>query len=143
MNKAECEVVNGKGSYDLIHVNLRNQNPKADHCVSCDGSKAKRFEYALIKGRTYSLNIKDYQQMCPSCHRKYDMTDKQRAINKINGKKGVSKPHLNKSIIDDNGNIYTSTTEASLCTGISKTAICNCLTGRSKTAGNLKWEYNE
>lgn len=33
----------------------------------------KRYEWALRKGHEYSRNIKDYLQLCPSCHRLYDL----------------------------------------------------------------------
>lgn len=32
----------------------------------------KRYEWALKKGKKYTRNKKDYFQLCPSCHRKYD-----------------------------------------------------------------------
>ena len=38
----------------------------------------KRFEWALIKGKKYTRNVKDYIQLCPSCHRKYDYTEEYR-----------------------------------------------------------------
>lgn len=46
--------------------------------------------------------------------------------------------------IDSNDSIvnqFDSIKEASLVVGISKTAIVNCLTGKSKSSGGFKWKY--
>ena len=32
-----------------------------------------RYEWALIKGKKHDHNCKNYMQLCPSCHRLYDM----------------------------------------------------------------------
>lgn len=53
------------------------QNP---NCVypkmnrrNCLMEKPSRYEWANIRNHQYRKNIKDYVQLCPSCHRKYDM----------------------------------------------------------------------
>ncbi len=39
--------------------------------------------------------------------------------------------------------VYDSILKASLSTGIKRNSICNCLYGRSKTAGNYIWKFKE
>ena len=52
----------GVSSYHALHTNLRNKYGKATHCSNkdCNYPNPKRFEWALKKGREYSLNIEDY-----------------------------------------------------------------------------------
>ncbi len=33
---------------------------------------AKKYEWALVRGRSYSRDRKDYLRLCASCHRRYD-----------------------------------------------------------------------
>jgi hypothetical protein len=42
-----------------------------DGCLSVG---PRKYEWALEKGHSYSDDPKDYLQLCPSCHRKYDLT---------------------------------------------------------------------
>lgn len=39
------------------------------------------------------------------------------------------------------GITYSSVSEASACTGVSKSSIVNCCRGRATTAGRMKWSY--
>mgnify|MGYP001579767579 CR=1 FL=1 len=43
--------------------------------INCPG-KSKCFEWALIKGKKHDHNIKNYMQLCKSCHRIYDGINK-------------------------------------------------------------------
>jgi predicted DNA-binding protein YlxM (UPF0122 family) len=58
--------------YGAVHIWLRNTYGKADSCKFCDSKDAKRYEWALIKGREYKRNIENFMQLCKSCHAKYD-----------------------------------------------------------------------
>ena len=57
--------------YVAIHMWLKKYYGKPDRCENDPTHKAKRFEWANTTG-TYTRNIKDYQQLCPSCHRRMD-----------------------------------------------------------------------
>ncbi len=59
------------GSYQTKHIWIHTHYGKANHCEKCDGRNAKRFEWANVSGE-YKRNIKDYIQLCPSCHRLMD-----------------------------------------------------------------------
>lgn len=138
-----------ESEYSAFHSKLRYHNGRANKCENpdCKHKNAKRFEWALIKGRAYSANRGDYIQLCPSCHRKYDETDERRLK--------ISKNH--KGVIyNDNrrpvfqfglkGNFikeYPSVMEAAKKTGILRTGITNCLSGKSKKSGGFKWSYNK
>lgn len=58
-------------SYESLHIWLKTNYRKPDHCEKCDGKNAKRFEWANISGE-YKRDIKDFMQLCPSCHRLMD-----------------------------------------------------------------------
>lgn len=57
--------------YYSLHKYLRENYPKTGTCEEC-GNRAGT-EYSLIKGRTYSRNREDYRELCPLCHRRYDL----------------------------------------------------------------------
>ena len=80
-----------KAGYYSFHTWLKRKYGKADkcenpHCIyprwSEDGKRymkaPKRFEWALIHGKTHDHKITSYQKLCASCHRLYDkdFTDK-------------------------------------------------------------------
>jgi group I intron endonuclease len=66
---------------------------------------------------------------------------------KINGKhskewcKHISEGQRNPIICVETNEIFYNIAEASRQTGILSTSICNCLMGRSKTAGKFHWKY--
>lgn len=57
-------------SYSTIHKYLASHYVKDGICISC--GPARRTEWALLHGREHSRNIDDYQEMCHSCHMRYD-----------------------------------------------------------------------
>lgn len=68
--------------YHGIHSWLKSRYGKANKCEDKNcGGKCKKYEWALIKGKTYKRNRKHFMELCVSCHKKYDMTQKTR--NKI------------------------------------------------------------
>lgn len=125
-------------NYDRLHSLLRKKYGNAKKCSFCDGNYAKRYEWALLKNKNYSLNIEDYIELCPSCHRHYD-----KCYGNIGDIVRGKKSHQAKKIIDSNGVIYESITKACSITGTLRTSIINCLKNRTKTAGKLKWKYYE
>ena len=72
--------------YAAIHMWLNSHNIKKDICDFCknkiDKVNVKRIEFALKKGRKYSRNINDYYQLCPLCHRRYDLEWIKNKLNK-------------------------------------------------------------
>lgn len=72
-------VVNGipKAEHSRLHRRIISRYGLASKCESldCTHKNAKRFEWALKKGRQYSDNPDDYIQLCCSCHRKYDFNE--------------------------------------------------------------------
>ena len=66
--------------YGGIHTWLRINfgNPYKCENVDCLHKISKRFEWALIKGKKCERKRENFMQMCVSCHRKYDMTEKKR-----------------------------------------------------------------
>lgn len=63
-------------NYTQIHTWLNETFGKATICIFCGTKTAKRYEYCLLKNRIHSKNLGNYIQLCTSCHRKYDYTDK-------------------------------------------------------------------
>ncbi len=61
-------------NYDANHHWLKNQFGKAIKCDNdeCIFKSPKRFEWANISGY-HKRDRKDYLQLCPSCHRKWDL----------------------------------------------------------------------
>lgn len=57
-------------TYAGFHKRVYRQKGKANHCEKCDGSKAKKFEWANVSG--HYEKIEDYIQLCVSCHKKMD-----------------------------------------------------------------------
>jgi len=120
---------------------------RANKCENnaCNFENPKRFEWALRKKYNYEKNRNNYIMLCPSCHRKYDMTDEIR--NKMSkSKKGCdAKNKTPIESISSNGVLikYLSITQAYNETGISITSINNNLKNKSKTAGGLIWHYQQ
>ena len=59
--------------YRALHTYLSKHFPKAGICDEC--GEAKRTDYALIEGRTYSRDRADYRELCRPCHLEYDGND--------------------------------------------------------------------
>ncbi len=132
--------------YFQIHNWIYKNYGKAKFCTFCDGLKAKRFEWALKKGRKYEKNIYNFFQLCPSCHRKYDMTKETRMKMSL-GRRNI--PAWNRvSVVQYDLNnkaikTYKSLAEAGKEIGILRTSISNNLQNRSKTAGGFIWRYQQ
>jgi hypothetical protein len=59
-----------EASYGALHSYLNRKFPKTGTCDQC--KEPKKTTYALIHGRTYSRDRKDYLELCYLCHRTYD-----------------------------------------------------------------------
>lgn len=67
-----------KNEYRYIHIWLRKTFGHAKRCENCGTKKAERYEWALKRGCTYQRIRKLFKQLCPSCHRKQDITPEAR-----------------------------------------------------------------
>lgn len=129
--------------YFRIHGWLSYHHGKAMKCENelCESINPKRFEWALLKGRDYLRDRNNFIQLCPSCHRKYDYTNKQKLRIYIANK---GKPAKNKRrVILNNITVFESLLEASNKTGVSITAIHNNIKGLSKLTKIGKWNYKQ
>ena|ERR1035437_2326667 len=83
--KGLCHLWKGEGvSYYAIHLHLVQYYGKASKCqnrkciyprFNSKGvyiEKPKRYEWANMTGN-YTRNKEDYKQLCPSCHRQFDL----------------------------------------------------------------------
>ena len=63
--------------YQTIHCWIRYHYGSANKCENkkCKSENIKWFEWALKKGKEYEKNIKNFKQLCGSCHKIYDCTD--------------------------------------------------------------------
>jgi hypothetical protein len=62
--------------YSALHRYLNDHYPKTGICDKCGA--AARTEYALIRGREYSRDRSGYRELCPACHRAYDIDSRPR-----------------------------------------------------------------
>lgn len=64
-----------------IHRWINKWYGRADKCVSKSHDPSiivKKYDWALIKGKEYDKNIRNFKMLCRSCHIKYDYTDERR-----------------------------------------------------------------
>lgn len=64
--------------YHAIHQWMIRTYGKAKMCESekCNGL-VNSYEWSLLKGKTYQRKRENFWQLCKSCHRKYDFTDRE------------------------------------------------------------------
>lgn len=85
MGKKNSEWLGDAVGYHGIHKWIKRHFGKASHCMNKDCfyprkvnkgtvllKAPKRYEWANLSGK-YRRNISDWTQLCPSCHRKYDL----------------------------------------------------------------------
>lgn len=126
--------------YQYIHQWISRTYGKASHCENDSNHISKRFEWANITG-IYEKSINNFKQLCVSCHRKLDFSDKQRERQRIRlrvekiAQKRIKQFNKNGEFIKD----FTSSKEVTEKLGILHTSISNVLAGRAKTAGGFIW----
>ena len=57
-------------SYNTLHRWLIDNYKKTGFCENC-GAGEKTTHWARVS-KTYTRNIKDYRELCPTCHTRYD-----------------------------------------------------------------------
>lgn len=71
----EANNPNWKGDevgYTALHDWLRKNFGKANKCEICKILIAKKYEWALLKGKEYERKRENFWQLCSKCHTKYD-----------------------------------------------------------------------
>jgi hypothetical protein len=132
--------------YFRIHNWLSYHHGKANKCEneSCESVNPKRYEWALLKGKDYAKDRNNYIMLCPSCHRIYDYTDKQKQKQSL-AKKGIepkNKICVYQYTLD---NVFVkkhdSFTEAAKEVGGIPTAFSALKRGRLKTYKKFIWKF--
>ena len=118
------------------HIDENKQNNHISNLEWCDlayncnyGTRNQRISEAN-KGRTFSEeHIKKLSES--------QIGEK----NNMYGKRYEKSPRAIAVVCVESRQEYLSCKEASEKTGISRTSLCNCLRGNSKTAGGFHWRY--
>lgn len=58
--------------YHALHHWVRRHAGSASMCEECRVEGLSRYHWANISGE-YQRNLDDYRQLCPSCHKSYDL----------------------------------------------------------------------
>jgi hypothetical protein len=130
--------------YTRIHRWVYKSLGKADHCSFDSSHIATRYHWSNIS-QQYLQDPSDWQQLCPSCHAKFDTSEirieasRQRAYG--------NKWHVTPVAQIDNKNkvsyYHESIRSAARKVGTVNTAICNALAGKTRTSAGFEWKYIE
>jgi hypothetical protein len=133
-----------KPGYQYPHHWMYRNYGKASKCelenTSCT-KKSSRYHWSNISGE-YKKERADWQELCASCHMKFDYTDHQRKVTSTLKKGNNYAKRLPVTAIKKNGEVvghYQSIADASRELGILITSISNCVRGYSKSAGGYIW----
>ena len=128
--------------YTYTHYWLYETFGKADHCENDETHKTKRFEWANLSHK-YLRERKDWKMLCVSCHRKMDVTDRTRYLNKIRAIGNTSRRKRVFQLTTDGIFVgaHESVKVAAETVGCLRSGIVNCLSGRAKSAGGWRWAY--
>lgn len=142
--------------YFSIHGWLRRNLVKIKCCSHCKTTTAKKYDWALRKGFTYTKNKDAFIELCRSCHLNYDYTEERadkvgRAHKKLNADSTNRKQHgvkLRKAVLQYSfdGNFireWVSTVDVETTLGIDRASISSCCNGKRyyKSAGGFIWKY--
>ena len=61
-----------KASYVALYKWIYRKLGKPNYCEHCKTTKAKKFSWSNISGK-YKRVVSDWQRLCYSCHKKYDL----------------------------------------------------------------------
>ncbi len=125
-------------NYRHFHDWLRKYYGHASRCEFCD-AKGKKYQWALVKGKNYERKRENFMELCPSCHRKYDHTEKIRNKMRLAARRLRGKALLQ---LDDEGNVVkewetlTDAGRAINTIGSIRTALIN-----GTRSGGYYWKY--
>lgn len=68
-----------------IHRRIEVRYGKQNYCEICKRTDKKKYEWSN-KDHKYSLKKEDWQRVCVSCHRKYDIENNNHPDNYVYGK---------------------------------------------------------
>lgn len=71
-----------KAGYFAKHAWIQNKYGKASKCENCGVVNEKRYHWSNIDHK-YRRNIKDWRQLCASCHKKHDVGMKEISVRKL------------------------------------------------------------
>ena len=130
-----------KYHYRIVHDWINRHYGKANKCEnpSCK-QVSSTHEYCLRKGMAHDRNIKNYIQLCRSCHRKYDMTPKQKEVSakhlagKYNKYLSLGPISKRKSVLlVEENKVFASGRELADYLGCHKSSVYMVLSGKRKT----------
>jgi hypothetical protein len=58
--------------YSGIHFRIKKRLGEPRYCEVCKKTNKKKYEWSN-KDHKYSLKVNDWQRLCSSCHKKYDL----------------------------------------------------------------------
>ena len=129
--------------YQRVHRWIVKQLGKANSCSVDTTHTSSRYDWSNIS-REYKRDIRDWQQLCKRCHILFDgITQAGReSISEKNRVNSLGNTNATK-IVEclDTGVSYRSIRDAARSLSILPTSINNCLRGKTKTAGKLRWQY--
>lgn len=154
-NEEVLQKVEQKKLYHSVHSWLRYRYGKASRCESaaCVFKTPRRYEYALLKEKSMDKKRENFIMLCPSCHRKYDVTESANRNRSAAAKRRVvdGTHHLLKRVTpvakyNKDGVFltqYKSTTAAALALGNINLQpnIHKCVNGQKyKSVGGYLWK---
>ena len=127
--------------YIRIHQWIGQTLGKANHCDTADGTCSTSFQHANIS-QEYKWDISDWQQLCASHHKRYDITPEQlqgiKERIRVQRKHGI--PIIQIDVERQLSYLHKNTASAARELKMLKTSINNCLMGQSLTAGGFRWQ---
>jgi len=86
-------------AYSKVHYWIKKEYGRPIKCEDseCSYKNPKRYEWANISGE-YKYERSDWMQLCPSCHRKYDITDEIRK-RMSEGRRGMKLTEKHRKIL--------------------------------------------
>jgi group I intron endonuclease len=121
-----------------------NENKKKVFQYSLDGEYIKEWGSAVEAGEELNIIHSNITKTCKGLRKQaggfiwsFELKKQSKYEKKKQKTKYILQIDVNSNIINE----FESISKASLITNISRTAIINCLSGKTKSSGGFKWEY--
>jgi hypothetical protein len=127
--------------YFYLHKWLRQTYGRASYCSNNESHIRNRYHWANISG-AYRWDIRDFKQLCTSCHKRMDMTDEIRKKAALNAQNNRNRSVPTNQYTKDGVFIkrWPSGRVAALTLGIDYSTLNNNVVGRYKSAGGYIWK---